>query len=268
VWAAELGADGIVSVGGGSATGTAKAIALTLRIPIVAVPTSYAGSEVTPVWGVTTAARKETGSDRGVLPVAVVYDPELLAELPDDIAVASALNAIAHCVDAFWTPDSNPLAASTASDGLRALVRGLRGSNGRPVAAQRESLLYGSFLAELCYAAAGSGLHHKICHALGGAVDLPHAALHGVILPHVLEFNLHDAPDAASRVAAALGATSAVAGMGELYASIGAVRTLRGLGFDPRQVEQAIDVVAAKLPIANPRQVTREGISAILRAAL
>jgi alcohol dehydrogenase class IV len=266
--AESLGADGIVSIGGGSATGTAKAIALTHRLPIVAVPTSYAGSEVTPIWGVTTAARKETGSDRGVLPVAVIYDPELLAELPDEIAVASALNAIAHCVEAFWTPDSNPLTASTASDGLRALSRGLRGFGGRFGAAQRESLLYGSFLAGLSFAAAGSGLHHKICHALGGAFDLPHAALHGVILPHVLEFNLNDAPDAASRVAAALGAIGAVSGLAELYDSVGATRTLRGLGFDPEQFEHAVDVVAAKLPIVNPRPVTRSGISDILRAAL
>ncbi|WP_052521323.1 maleylacetate reductase [Agreia bicolorata] len=266
--AAQLDADGIVSIGGGSATGTAKAIALTLRLPIVAVPTSYAGSEVTPIWGLTTAARKETGYDRGVLPTAVVYDPDLLAELPHEVAVASALNAIAHCVEAFWTPDSNPVTASMASDGLRSLSRGLRGSGDPFDSARRESLLYGSFLAGLSFAAAGSGLHHKICHALGGAFDLPHAELHGVILPHVLEFNLHDAPDAAARVAQALGATDAVSGLDELYDSIGATRTLRALGFDEKELEYAIDVVTAKLPIANPRPVSRSGIATILGAAL
>jgi alcohol dehydrogenase class IV len=265
--ARESGADGILSVGGGSTTGTAKVIALTSDLPIVAVPTTYAGSEVTPVWGMTTGPRKETGTDPRVLPRYVVYDPELLAGLPTSIAVPSAFNALAHCVEAYWTPRSNPLIAAVATEGVQALTRGLRSSAAGDAAAAREQLLYGSFLAGLSFAAAGSGLHHKICHALGGAFDLPHAPLHAVVLPHVLAFNAEAAPFAESRIAAALGSGTAGEGLNELYNSVGAPRTLREIGLRPDQLDEAIAVVAARLPIVNPREVTVSSVEQIVRGA-
>ncbi|GAB3618377.1 maleylacetate reductase [Okibacterium endophyticum] len=264
--AVESGADGILSIGGGSTTGTAKAVALTSGLPLVAVPTTYAGSEVTPVWGMTTGLRKETGTDIRVLPRAVVYDPDLLAELPDSIAVASALNAVAHCVEAYWTPRSNPVVAAIATEGLQGLARGLR-SRGDDAAIAREQLLYGAFLAGLSFASAGSGLHHTICHALGGAFDLPHAPLHAVVLPHVVAFNAEAAPDAVSRVAAALGSATASEGLAALYTAVDAPRTLREIGLREDQINEAVDVVAARLPIANPRTVTPEDVEQIVHAA-
>jgi len=172
--AAEVGADALLSVGGGSTTGTAKAVALTTGLPIVAVPTTYAGSEVTPVWGLTEGERKRTGTDPVVLPRAVVYDPELTVSLPAGLSAASGLNAMAHCVEAFWAPRRNPISSLAAEEGLRALATGLPAVviDGADLDA-RSDLLYGAYLAGSAFAVAGSGLHHKICHVLGGAYDLP-----------------------------------------------------------------------------------------------
>lgn len=267
--AAEHDVDGLVSIGGGSTTGTAKIVALTTGLPILAVPTTYAGSEMTPVWGMTTAARKETGIDRRVLPATVVYDPDLVATLPADLAVASGLNAMAHCVEAYWTPKSNPLIAAIATEGVRALGEGLRGVRGEGDEAEhaRQRLLYGAFLAGMSFAAAGSGLHHKICHALGGAFDLPHAQTHAVVLPHVLAFNEPSVPDAAAAIAGALGSTIAVEGLLALNAAIGAPRGLAELGLTETQLVEAIDIVAEKLPIDNPREVDQAAVAEILSGA-
>lgn len=267
--AAEHDIDGLVSIGGGSTTGTAKIVALTTGLPILAVPTTYAGSEMTPVWGMTTAARKETGIDRRVLPATVVYDPDLVATLPTDLAVASGLNAMAHCVEAYWTPKSNPLIAAIATEGVRALAEGLRGVRGEGDEAEhaRQRLLYGAFLAGMSFAAAGSGLHHKICHALGGAFDLPHAQTHAVVLPHVLAFNEPSVPEAAAAIAGALGSTSAVEGLLALNEAIGAPRGLAELGLSEAQLVEAIDIVGEKLPIENPREVDQAAVAEILSGA-
>jgi alcohol dehydrogenase class IV len=265
--AAASGADGILSVGGGSTTGTAKAAALKSGLPIVAVPTTYAGSEVTPMWGITADKRKETGTDVRALPRYVVYDPDLLEGLPISMAVPSALNALAHCVEAFWTQRSNPVAVAVASEGVFAIVEGLRSlsSHAHPVA--REQLLNGSFLAGLSFASAGSGLHHKICHALGGRFDLPHAPLHAVVLPHVLAFNAEAVPLAESRISAALGSRTAVEGLRDLYSAIDAPRALRDIGLRHDQIDDAIAEVTTMLPIVNPRDVTPGDVATLIRSA-
>ena len=180
--AKEADADVLIAIGGGSTIGAAKAVALTARLPIVAVPTTYAGSEVTPVWGLTENGRKTTGTDPAVLPRVVVYDPELLSTLPPDLAAASAFNALAHAVEAMWAPRRNPATTAIAGEAITRLAAGLR--TGDPA-----ELLCGAWLAASAFAAAGSGLHHKLCHVLGGTFDLPHARTHAVVLPHVLAFN-------------------------------------------------------------------------------
>ena len=168
--AARTEADGLLCVGGGSTTGTAKAIALMTGLPIVAVPTTYAGSEVTPVWGLTEDERKTTGRDSQVLPSVVVYDPELTVSLPRALSVASGLNAVAHCVEAFWGPGAPPISSLMAEEGIRALAGGLPGVVGDPGdLGARSEVLYGAWLAGTVFATAGSGLHHRICHVLGGA---------------------------------------------------------------------------------------------------
>ena len=264
--AENVSADLILSIGGGSATGTAKAIALKTGLPIIAVPTTLAGSEMTDVWGITTGGRKETGTHPSVLPAAVVYDSELLSSLPHALAVSSGFNALAHCVEAFWGPRANPLTSHIAAEGIRRLADGMRLLDDDPREAL-DRLQYGSFLAGTVFAAAGSGLHHKICHALGGAFDLPHAGTHTVVLPHVLRFNAAAAPTAAESIAVALRAEDAVEGLGELVLATGAPRRLRDLGLRREDLPHAVEVVAEKLPIANPREVTREDIRRLLDAA-
>lgn len=266
--AADHHADLVLSVGGGSTTGTAKAVALTTGLPILAVPTTYAGSEVTPVWGLTEGQRKTTGTDRRVLPATVVYDPELTVSLPPDVTAVSGLNALAHCVEAFWAPGANPVSSALAERGIRALADGLPGAvaDGADLAARGDALT-GAWLAGSALAAAGGGLHHKICHVLGGAYDLPHAATHAIVLPHVLAFNAPAAPEAAARIAAALGHDDPVAGLVALAARVGAPTALRDVGLREDQIDEAAELAAAKVPAANPRPASREDLAALLRAA-
>ena len=266
--AAEHSIDGLVSVGGGSTTGTAKIVALTTGLPIVAVPSTYAGSEMTPVWGMTTAARKETGVDRRVLPKSVIYDSELTRTMPKGLAVASGFNAMAHCVEAFWGPGANPITTLAAAEGMSALSRGLRGISGETIEESAfDDLLFGAYLAGSAFAVAGSGLHHKICHALGGAFNLPHAETHTVVLPHVLAFNIDSIGTDADRMAAALNADDAVEGLFDLEHQLGSPRNLEEVGLRADQLDEAISVVSAKLPIANPRPVSESDIAEILTAA-
>ncbi len=212
--AREHDVDVLVCVGGGSTTGLAKAVALTTGLPIVAVPTTYAGSEATDVWGLTEAGRKTTGVDRRVLPRAVVYDATLMLGLPVPTSVASGLNALAHCVDSMWAPRSDPIDQALALEGVRALNEGLPRVVAEPLAlAGREQMLYGAYLSAVAFASAGSGLHHKICHVLGGMFDLPHAETHAVVLPYVLALNAPAVPDLDARMATAFGADSALAGL-------------------------------------------------------
>jgi maleylacetate reductase len=266
--AASVHADALLSVGGGSTTGTAKAVALTSGLPVVAVPTTYAGSEVTAVWGLTEGERKTTGTDLRVLPRAVVYDPELTLTLPTELSAASGLNAMAHCVEAFWAPGRNPVSALAAEEAIRALAAGLPAVVADPASiAARSDLLYGAYLAGSAFAVAGSGLHHKICHALGGAYGLPHALTHAIVLPHVLAFNAPAVPDAIHRIGRALGSDDAVGALAALTARLGIPHGLRQLGMLEEQVDEAAGLVEASVPRDNPRPVNRAALREIIHAA-
>lgn len=265
--AADAEADALLSVGGGSTTGTAKIVALTSGLPIVAVPTTYAGSEMTPVWGMTTGARKETGHSLAVLPRSVVYDPDLVNTIPIELATSSALNAMAHCVESLWTAAANPVSELAALEGARALTSGLRAlSVGRSDEAC-EGLLYGAYLAGSAFAVAGSGLHHKLCHALGGAFALPHAQTHAVVLPHVLSFNASSLPRQMAALGAALGHGDPVIALTQLYREVGAPSALRDLGLSRAALDEAITIVSQKLPIENPRPISRTGVGNLLMDA-
>lgn len=266
--AEESAADLVVSVGGGSATGTAKAVALTTGLPIVAVPTTYAGSEATPVWGLTEDGRKTTGTDPRVLPAVVVYDPVLTLTLPIDLSVASGLNALAHCVDSLWAPRANPVSSSHAAEAMRALAAALPAvrADGGDLDA-RTRLLYGAYLAAVAFATAGSGMHHKICHVLGGAYDLPHAPTHAVVLPHVLAYNAPAAPEAACRIAEALGAADPVDGITELYHRLDAPRSLAALGLAEADLPEAARLAAEAVPPSNPRPADPAALESLLRDA-
>ncbi|MFJ9348288.1 maleylacetate reductase [Streptomyces sp. NPDC101237] len=266
--AAERDVDALVSVGGGSATGLAKAVALTTGLPIVAVPTTYAGSEATAVWGLTEDSVKTTGTDPRVLPRAVVYDASLTLSLPVGLSVASGLNALAHCVDSMWAPRTDPIDQALAAEGVRALRTGLPLVVKDPGALDgREQTLYGAYLAAAAFASAGSGLHHKVCHVLGGMFNLPHAQTHAVVLPHVLAFNAPSAPDAERRLAAAFGSPTAVEGLVGLRDRLGAPRSLASLGMPRDGVAAAAEAVVAAAPADNPRPVTLDAITALVRNA-
>jgi alcohol dehydrogenase class IV len=258
--AAGADVDAVVAIGGGSAIGLAKAVALHQAVRIVAVPTTYAGSEATNVWGLTGPDGKRTGSDDRVLPDTVVYDPELVASLPPELAAASGLNAVAHCVDALWGPTTDPIDAALAGEGLRSLNDGLRAGN-------PERTQYGCYLAAVAFASAGSGLHHRICHVLGGRFDLPHAATHAIVLPYVLAFNAGAAPDAAARIAAALGSIDALSGVQDLRAAMDAPRALRDIGLRAEDLPTAVEAVLAAVPAGNPRPVDAAALTRLLQAA-
>ncbi|HWG26687.1 MAG TPA: maleylacetate reductase [Actinospica sp.] len=260
--------DALVCIGGGSATGLAKAVALTSGLPIVAVPTTYAGSEATNMWGLTEGARKTTGVDDKVLPRAIVYDAALTVGLPVELSVASGLNALAHCVDSMWAPRADPIDRALAAEGIRALRLGLPQIVKEPAGIEgREYALYGAYLSAHAFASAGSGLHHKICHVLGGMFNLPHAQTHAVVLPHVLAFNAPYADDARRLIAAAFDASDAVEGLRQLREELDAPRALRDLGMPGDGIAAAADAVLAAVPPGNPRPVTRENIAELLSAA-
>ncbi len=266
--AADHDVDALVSVGGGSTTGLAKAVALTTGLPVLAVPTTYAGSEATPVWGLTEGAKKTTGTDPRVLPRVIVYDAELTLSLPVAMSVASGLNALAHCIDSMWAPAADPVNAALAAEGIRALRAGLPRIVNDPMDLDgRENALYAAYLSATAFASAGSGLHHKICHVLGGRYNLPHAQTHATVLPYVLAFNGPAAPEAEQRIAAAFTAGSALAGLDALRRELDAPRALADIGFTEDQIDEAAEAILPSVPASNPRPVTAADLRALLRAA-
>jgi maleylacetate reductase len=266
--AVDAGADILVSVGGGSTTGLAKAVALTTGLPIVAVPTTYAGSEATNVWGLTEGETKTTGVDDKVLPASVVYDAALLTSLPGEMTVASGLNAMAHCVDSMWGPRADPIDRALAQEGIRALATGLPAVADDSAGVEGiEQTLYGAYLAAVAFASAGSGMHHKICHVLGGMFNLPHAQTHAVVLPYVLAFNAPHAPEAAARIALAFGSRTAGAGLAALREVLDAPRALRDYGMPEDGIAKALGPITKAIPDNNPAPVTDENLTALLRAA-
>ena len=262
--ARRLDADCCVAVGGGSTIGLGKAIALESPLPILAIPTTYAGSEMTPIYGITEAGLKKTGRDRRVLPKTVIYDPELTLTLPPGISGTSAMNAIAHCVEALYAFDGNPIISLMAAEGIRALARSAPVVVSDPGNREaRADALYGAWLAGTALGAASMGIHHKLCHTLGGTFNLPHAEVHTVILPHATAFNREAAPEALRIVADALGATDAAQGIYDLAARLHARLSLRELGMPLEGIEKAA-TLATQSPYRNPRPVEYDGVVKLL----
>jgi maleylacetate reductase len=262
--ARQANADGLVAAGGGAAIGLAKIIARDLGLPILAVPTTYSGSEATPIWGMSEGERKFTGKDVKVLPRTIVYDPELTLALPAAVSAASAMNAIAHCVEGLWVPDRTPYLMALATDATRRfgehLPRVIADGNDR---AARGECLIAAWLAGVALTA-GTGLQHKLAHVLGG-LGLPHAETHAIILPHVTRFNLAAAPEARARLAEALGGDGGdrLAGM---LAGLPIPQRLADVGFDRDKIE-FVAAEVGKLAIALPRPVSGADVRALLAAA-
>jgi alcohol dehydrogenase class IV len=265
--AAELKADCCVAIGGGSTTGLGKAIALTSSLPIVAIPTTFAGSEMTPIQGITADGVKKTVRDMRMLPKTVIYDPRLLLTLPARIAGPSGMNGIAHCVEALYTQDANPVTSLMAEEGIRALAQSLPTVVREPQNLDaRGDALYGAWLAGACLGTVGMALHHKLCHTLGGTFNLPHAETHTVVLPHATRYNAEAAPEAMTRIARALGATDAAQGLYDLAKAIGAPLALKDLGMPADGLDRAAELAVTN-PYWNPRPLERGAIRELLQAA-
>jgi maleylacetate reductase len=263
----EAGADCVVTVGGGSTTGFGKAIALESDIRTIAVPTTYAGSEMTPIYGITSDGMKRTGRDVRVLPRVVIYDPALTVSLPPAVTGPSGMNAIAHCVEALYAKDANPITSLMAEEGIRALGRGIPGAVRGPADLEaRSEALYGAYLAGAALAVVGMAIHHRICHVLGGSYGLGHGEVNAVILPHAARFNQEAAGAALDRAAAALGVEDAATGLFDFARSIGAPTSLAELGMRPEDLDAAARL-AAEDPPWNPRPIRASDLRAVLEAA-
>ncbi|HUR33835.1 MAG TPA: maleylacetate reductase [Vicinamibacterales bacterium] len=258
----------LLAVGGGSAIGLAKAIALERRLPIAAVPTTYSGSEMTSIFGITDGDLKRTGRNAAVAPRLVVYDPQLTLSLPPAISAASGMNAVAHAVEALYAASLGPIAAAAAEDALASLARALPMVMAHPADPEARALaLRGAHAAGVALELASMGLHHKICHVLGGTFGLPHAPTHAAVLPHVVAFNAPAAPLAMARIASALRVTDPATGLADLNRWLGLTASLGALGLRDTDVERAAALVAAS-SYGNPRPATVADIRALLRRAL
>jgi len=254
----KLGADCAIAIGGGSTTGLGKAIALDSGLPILAIPTTYAGSEMTPIFGITEGGLKKTGKDPRVLPRTVIYDPELTLTLPVSLSITSGMNAIAHAAEGLYARDGNPIMDLMAEEGIRALARALPAirQRGGDVSARGDAL-YGAWLCGAVLGNVGMALHHKLCHTLGGSFNLPHAEVHTVVLPHAIAFNAAAAPEAMARIARALecaGRCSAAAALHDLARDNGAPVALRDIGMKQADLDRAADIVVGN-PYWNPREI-------------
>lgn len=257
----------VVALGGGSTIGLGKAIAVRTGLPQLVVPTTYAGSEMTPILGETDAGRKTTQRQPSIQPRVVLYDVELTLSLPPAASATSGLNAIAHAVEALYAPDGNPVTTLIAEEGIRSLADALPRITADPHdLPARERALYGAWLCGTCLGQVGMALHHKLCHTLGGSFGLPHAETHSVILPHAIAYN-SVARDAMARLAAALGGGDDPALLVQALAiRIGAPTSLRELGMEEDAIPRAADIAAAN-PYPNPRPIARGSIEALLRRA-
>jgi maleylacetate reductase len=265
--ATDVDADCYVTIGGGTTTGTGKLIALETGRPVIAVPTTYAGSEMTPIYGVTERGVKRTGRDRNVLPRTVIYDAALTVSLPPQVSGPSGMNAMAHCIEALYAPDGNPIVSLMAAEGIRALARSLPVVVRQPDnLAARSDALYGAWLAGTVLGQAAIGIHHKLCHTLGGTFNLPHAEVHTVVLPHATAYNRDFAPDAMRVAADALGVSDAAQGIFDLIASIGAPRALKDIGMPADGLERAAEL-ATQNQYPNPRPIEIGPIRELLRNA-
>jgi maleylacetate reductase len=259
-------AEGLVAAGGGSAIGLAKIIARDTGLRIIAVPTTYSGSEATPIWGTSEGERKTTGRDAKVVPRTVIYDPELTFALPAAVTAASAMNAIAHCVEGLWVVERTPVTVAYATEAMRRfgahLARAVADGTDREA---RGECLVAAWLAGAVLTG-GTGLHHKLAHVLGG-YGLPHAETHAIILPHVARFNLAAAPDARARLADALGNDDPAGALAGMVTKFPIPQRLREVGFAETKIDDAAAQVAA-LGIKEPRPVSAADARDILRAAL
>ena len=263
------GADSIVSIGGGSTVGLGKAISIRTGLPHICIPTTYAGSEVTPILGETVKNQKTTRTDPKILPTTVIYDVDLTLSLPTALSATSGVNAIAHAVEALYAKNTNPIINLFAQEGIKALASSLPAVIANPSdKTARSTALYGAWLCGTCLGNVGMSLHHKLCHTLGGSFNMPHAETHTIVLPHALSYNAPEIPEAMKMIADALPDSDgdAIKGLNILLDKLKVVRGLQAFGLKESDIDKAADIALSK-PYWNPRKVEREPIRELLRRA-
>jgi maleylacetate reductase len=265
--ARRCGADCAIAIGGGSTTGLGKAIALDSGLPIIAIPTTYAGSEMTPIYGLTESGLKRTGKDPRVLPRTVIYDPQLSLSLPIGLSITSGINAIAHAAEGLYAKDSNPVIDLMAEEGIRSIATALPMLKRDPHDLQaRSQALYGAWLCGTVLGSVGMALHHKLCHTLGGSFNLPHAEVHAVVLPHAIAFNAPAIPTALMRLSRALQSDVPAAAIYDLARLNGAPYSLRALGMAEADLNRAADLAMTN-SYWNPQPTTRDDVRQLLQDA-
>jgi alcohol dehydrogenase class IV len=265
--ARSVNADCTVAFGGGSTIGLGKAIALRTDLPQIALPTTYSGSEMTPILGETDSGQKTTKRNPKVLPEVVLYDPELTLTLPVHLSVTSGINALAHAVEALYAKDRNPIISLIAEASIRAFAQSLPAIVASPKdESARSDALYAAWLAGTCLGAVGMSLHHKLCHVLGGTFNLPHAETHTVILPHATAYNSQAEPEVMNTIARAIGTENASIGLYNFAGRLGAKRSLRELGMPEDGIEKAA-LLATQNPYWNPQKLEPRAIRELIRRA-
>lgn len=259
--------DGLVAIGGGSTIGLAKAIALRTDLPQIVIPTTYAGSEMTPIIGETSNCAKVTQTTTRVLPEVVIYDVDLTLALPARLSGTSGMNTIAHAVEALYAKDRNPVITLMAAEGVRAMSRALPiiAQDPQNVAARTEAQ-YGAWLCGICLGAVGMALHHKLCHTLGGTFNLPHAETHTVVLPHALAYNAPSESEAMGVLRQAIGSENPTRALYDLAGHLGAPRGLMDLGMAQAGIDEAVTRALAN-PYWNPRDLEVGALRTMLTRA-
>ncbi|KAH8816583.1 putative maleylacetate reductase [Xylogone sp. PMI_703] len=268
-YATSVKADCVVSIGGGSTIGLGKAISIRTGLPHICVPTTYAGSEMTPILGETEGGRKTTRSDPKILPGTVIYDVNLTMTLPAGMSATSGVNAIAHSVEALYARNTNPIINLLAVEGVKSLAASLPEIVANPSSASaRSNALYGAWLCGACLGSVGMSLHHKLCHTLGGSFNMPHAETHTIILPHALAYNAPAVPETMKKLAEVLPGSDgdAIRGLNVLLNKLGVKRALKDFGLKEEDVDKAAEI-AVQNAYWNPRPIEKEPIRELLRRA-
>ncbi|KAH7355742.1 putative maleylacetate reductase [Pyrenochaeta sp. MPI-SDFR-AT-0127] len=261
--------DGVVSLGGGSTIGLGKALSVRTGWPHLCIPTTYAGSEMTPILGEQSEGQKLTRRDPKILPSTVIYDVNLTLTLPPSLSATSGVNALAHAVEALYAPNTNPIISLLAVEGAQSFANGLPGVIESPGdKASRELVLYGAWLCGVCLGSTDMSLHHKLCHTLGGSLNLPHAETHTIMLPHTFAYNATAAPDTAKRLAGAFAAygDDAVSALNKFLDQLGVKRALKDFGMKEEDIDKVAEL-ATKNPYSNPRPVELGLIREVIRRA-
>ena len=259
--------DGVVAIGGGSTLGLGKILSAEEAASFIALPTTYSGSEMTAIFGRKIDGRKKTAIDPACRPDCVIYDSELSAGLPRHESVTSAMNSIAHAVEALYPQTPNSLAATLAAECLRAHRNGLEELVfGKNETRARGELLYGAFLGGLVVGMCGIALHHQLCHVIGGLFDLPHAESNSVVLPQALDYNREFIPDANAIIVNVFGGDSAASGLFDFAQKLGAPVSLREIGMPGDGIDAVVDTMLAHGGY-NPRALDAEPLLATVQAA-